>query len=161
MGEDLEESRMTVTFYTNTSDNRALSKSITQLKSVTATVKGECDILNPELEVSYFSEVSGANYMYISEWNRYYFIDRISLTHGQRAIIHGHVDVLSTYKDDILDCAAVVCRQQSKGNYYLNDPVYKTRQYKITTVQEFPNEKFTRDGSLILAVAGSESEVTP
>lgn len=152
---------MTITFYKNLSDKRALSKSLTQLQSVTAIIKDDCDIISPTVEVSSFSGLANANYMYISDWKRYYFIDRITVSRGQRAIISGHVDVLSTYKSGILDCAAVVCRQQSKGNYYLNDPVYKTRQYKITTVQEFPNEKFTRDGSLILAVAGSESEVTP
>lgn len=152
---------MTVTFYKNLSDKRALSKNTTQLESVSAIIKDDCDILNPTLEVVSFSGLAAANYMYIAEWNRYYFIDRITVSRGQRALISGHVDVLSTYKNTILNCSAVVSRQQSKGNYYLNDPVYKTRQYKITTVQEFPNEKFTRDGSLILAVAGSESEVTP
>lgn len=152
---------MTITFYQNLSDNRVLSKSITQLQSVTAVIKGDCDILNPTVEVSNFTNLAKANYMYIAAWYRYYFVDSITVSAGQRAIIKGHVDVLKTYADGILDCSAVVSRQQSKGNYYLNDPVYKTRQYKITTVQEFPNEKFTRDGSLILAVSGSESEVTP
>lgn len=152
---------MTVTFYKNLSDKRALSKNLTQLESVSAIIKDDCDILSPTLEVHSFSGLANANYMYISDWKRYYFIDRITVSRGQRGIISGHVDVLSTYKSGILDCAAVVSRQQSKGNYYLNDPVYKTRQYKITTVQEFPNEKFTRDGSLILAVSGSESEVIP
>lgn len=152
---------MNVTFYKNLSDKRALSKSLTQLESVTAIIKDDCDILKPTLEVSTFTGVHNANYMYIAAWGRYYFVDRITVSRGQRVIISGHVDVLETYKSGILDCPAVVSRQQSKGNYYLNDPVYKTRQYKITTVQEFPNEMFTRDGSLILAVSGSESEVTP
>lgn len=152
---------MNVTFYKNLSDKRALSKSLTQLESVTAIMKDDCDILSPTLEVSSFSSISQANYMYIPNWGRYYYVDHITVSRGQRVIISAHVDVLMTYKSGILGCSAVVSRQQSKGNYYLNDPVYKTRQYKITTVQEFPNEMFTRDGSLILAVAGSESEVTP
>lgn len=145
-----------VTFYTSTSDKRALSKNLTNSVSVNCQITEDCDILNPTLEVNIFSGLSNKNYMYISSWHRKYFIDSITVTNGGRAIIKGHVDVLSTYKDQILNCSAVVCRQQSKGNYYLNDPAYKARQYKVSTVVEFPNQIFNEDGDMVLAVAGSE-----
>lgn len=141
----------------NSSDKRALSKNLSSGHTVSAIITDNCDILNPTLELDYFASISDMNYMYISDWKRYYFIDKLEVIKGSRCIIHGHVDVLMTYKSKILECSAVVCRQQSKGNYYLNDYVYKTRQYKITTVQEFPNSIFTENGDLVLAVSGSES----
>lgn len=148
-----------VTFYTNTSDKRALTKNLSGSVSVNCQITEDCDILNPTLEVNFFSGLSNKNYMYISSWHRYYFIDKITVTSGGRAIIKGHVDVLSTYREEILACSAVVCRQQSKGNYYLNDPVYKARQYKISTVVEFPNDIFTEDGDMVFAVAGYQSSI--
>lgn len=145
-----------VTFYTNTSDKRALSKTLTGSISKDCQITEDCDILNPTIEVNVFSGLSSKNYMCISDWHRKYFIDSITVTSGGRAIIKGHVDVLSTYKDQILACSAVVCRQQSRGNYYLNDPVYKAKQYKIPTVIEFPNAIFDETGDMVLCVAGAE-----
>lgn len=145
-----------VKFYTSTSDKRALTKTLTGEVSKDCQITDNCDILNPTIEVNIFSGLSNKNYMFINSWHRKYFIDNITVTSGGIAIIKGHVDVLSSYKDQILNCSAVVCRQQSKGNYYLNDPAYKARQYKVSTVVEFPNQIFNEDGDMVLAVAGSE-----
>lgn len=150
---------LAVDFYTNKSDKRALTKNLTTITSVSAKVTEECNVLNPVLEVGLFTNFAKANYFYISEWGRYYFIDSMNVAEGGRIFIKGHVDVLSTYREEILACSAVVCRQQSKGNYYLNDPVYKARQYKISTVVEFPNTIFSEDGDMVLAVAGYQSSI--
>lgn len=150
---------MEVTVCINHSDKRALSKNLSDSHTVNAKVTDACDILNPTLELEYWSALSDKNYLRIPSWNRDYFIDSMTVLEGGRCIIKAKVDVLSTYKTQILNLSAVVTRQQSKGNYYLNDPVYKARQYKIVTVQEFPNNIFTEDGSLVLAVSGSETEL--
>lgn len=143
-----------VTFYNNTSDRRYLTKTLTDGVSKDCQVTENCDLLNPTIEVNIFSGLSTKNYMYISNWKRRYFIDNITLTNGGIAIIKGHVDVLSTYANKIKELPAIVCRQENDYNNYLNDEFFQTRQYKITTIQEFSQDVFSHDGSLILAVSG-------
>ena len=147
------------TFYKNTSDRRYLNKTLTEAVSKDCQITEDCDLLNPTLEVNIFSGLSSKNYMYISNWKRKYFIDSITVTSGGRAIIKGHVDVLSTYASQIKDLPAIVCRQEKVYNNYLNDEFYQSRQYKITTVQNFSNKVFSHNGSLVLAVTGAAHNV--
>ena len=67
---------MTVTLYKNTSDKRNLNKVIFEIKSVSATAKGEINIISPTLILEYFS--TDFNYCYISDFNRYYFVKSIT-----------------------------------------------------------------------------------
>lgn len=63
-----------------------------------------------------------ANYMYIgAPINRYYFIDDIIAERNNLLRIKGHVDVLQTYKSDILDIKGVVKRNAKNVNKYLTD----------------------------------------
>lgn len=148
-----------VKFYTNTSDKRYLTKTLTNEVSKDCQITEDCDILNPTLEVNIFSGLSSKNYMYISNWKRKYFIDSITVTSGGRAIIKGHIDVLSTYATEIKKLPAIVCRQEKIYNNYLNDEFYQTKQYKITTVQNFSRNPFSHNGSLVLAVTGSAHNI--
>lgn len=121
-----------------------------------ASLKDETSILKPVVRIrSTDSGITTYNYMYISEFGRYYFIDDIVSINNGLWEISGHVDVLETYKNNILAQSAVIRRQQNKYNLYLNDPDFMTYNYDMIQTKKFSASEFNKTLNYVLAVNGS------
>lgn len=70
-------------------------------------------------------EIPLFNYAYIKDFDRYYFIDDISWSQGIWSISM-HVDVLASFRDDILNSRQYVLRSASQWNEYILDTAYQT-----------------------------------
>lgn len=146
---------MTITLYKIPDDKRSVDKTLnntTKLGDLTAHFKEDTDILNPVLEIAYNATYTEANYCYISDWNRWYFISGIE-TGAQRLYLSCHVDVLYTYRSQIRELSCVIARQENRYNLYLNDAKYHLLQYKTVVREVFP-KSFSSRGSYVLAVGG-------
>lgn len=141
-----------ITLQRNHSDTNVLSKNIETLSTVSGTLKEKTSILNPVIQIQGDVPVH-CNYMYISTFDRYYFIDDISCVSDSIFEISGHVDVLTTYADQIRSCRGIIARQQNNWNLYVDDGTFKTYQNEIILVQNFTTG-FNTD-EFVLAVAGS------
>lgn len=146
---------LTVTLYNNGSPVEKIGKTLTNGTDFSCVLKDATSILRPTIEVSSSSNLSGFNYMYISDFGRYYFIDDIVSTHNNRWEISAHVDVLETYKTEILANSAVVRRQQSQYNLYLDDPDFHAYNYERIQTLKFPANTFNKALNYILVVNGS------
>lgn len=142
----------TINLYTNTSDDNKLDKSLSDVGSITGTLKTATSILSPVIEFSGNIPVN-ANYMYIATFGRYYFIDDIRSTGNGRFEISAHVDVLTTYKTQIRACSGIVARQENAWNLYVDDGTFKIYQNPKLTMKKFPSGFTTQE--FVLAVAGS------
>lgn len=115
---------MTVTFYKNSSDNNVLDKSITPAftNPITGTLREKTSMLNPSIlfEISP-SSLKDVNYMYITEFDRYYFIEDIIADSNGLTRVVGRVDVLMSYADSIKNSEAIVKRNAISYNLLLND----------------------------------------
>ena len=121
------------------------------MRTITGTLREETSILNPVIRFQGTIPVH-ANYMYIPEFDRYYFINDIKSIRNNLYEISAHVDVLMTYQDQIRNCTGIVARQQNNWNLYIDDGVFKTYQNRIILVKEFPTGFVRND--FVLAVAG-------
>lgn len=145
---------MTIKFYTNLSDKVVVDKNITQIGSdVTGTLRENCSVIDPVIK---FEQVVGANltsanYAYIQEFGRYYFINNIKCV-GNLYEVYMHVDVLKTYASGIRSNSAVIARQENNYNLYLQDGVFKTYSQPHIQIEQFP-DGFS-DFNLIFSVAG-------
>lgn len=70
-------------------------------------------------------EIPLFNYAYIKDFDRYYFIDDVSWTQGIWSISM-HVDVLASFRNDILNSRQYVIRSASQSNPYIPDTAYQT-----------------------------------
>ena len=151
---------MTVTLYKNTSDKRNLNKVITEIKSVSATAKGEINIISPTLILECFS--TDFNYCYISDFNRYYFVKSITLLTGQRVQIDLTVDVLMSYKEEIKNLTVNVLRYENIEPTYLTDSRIPLFSDTVQKVIEFPENIFNLEKpsenskNFLLTVAGGD-----
>lgn len=145
---------MTLTLYTNNSEKIAVSKNLSQLANFSGTQRAGTSIIDPVISIAGAIPTT-ANYAYIPEFGRYYFITDITSEYNGLYSVAMHVDVLQTYADQIRAQRAVVARQENSWNLNLNDGIFKTYQNPIIKVQAFPSGFSAQQ--YVLAIAGSQN----
>lgn len=95
------------------------------------------------------------NYMYIEEFGRYYFIDEIVSIRNGLWTIMATVDVLMSFKKDILESNVIIDKAEDEdiSNLYLDDGSFVMDSRKYNEVKEFPSG-LNENGSYILICAG-------
>ena len=140
---------MNIVLYNNKSDSRVINKSIEQLAEIDVILKNANNIMSPEIMLQTKTLPINANYCYISDFGRYYFINAQRLDNGNVSKIELTVDVLMSFKDMILKSTVVAERTTNKYNRYLPDIVPTLAKfnniYKLFTPPAFGNP-FYSDG---------------
>lgn len=148
---------LTVNLMHNLSPVEKIGKNLTSGSTFNDCVlKDSTSILAPVLLLSTSdTDITSCNYMYIPAFNRYYFIDDIVSVHNNRWEISAHVDVLETYKNDILGNSAILENTEVNGkNMYLyDDDVFKVNCKHKTDIINFPSGLLDT-GEFILITAG-------
>lgn len=147
---------LTVNLMISSSPVEKIGKSLTTGGTYSCVLKDGTSILKPVLELRTSDPVYTYNYMQITDFSRYYFIDDIISLHNNLWEIHARVDVLETYKAQILANSAVVRRQQSQYNLYLDDPDFHSYNYERIQTIKFPvSNAFNKALHYVLVVNGS------
>lgn len=104
---------MTLTLYTTTSDPRVVDKQLSIIASgLTIHPLQNFNIITPVIYLDYADSYLNANYAYIPDLHRYYFVNNLDLELGKRIIFSLSVDVLMTYANQIRACNATVVRSE-------------------------------------------------
>ena len=97
-------------------------------------LKDTVSVTNPILILS---EVQGVdyfhcNYCFLSEFNRYYFIRDIELMSTKNYKLQLEVDVLESFKEDILNSYAEIKRTLQQGDFvYVNNVIDVRKEIDI------------------------------
>lgn len=111
---------MTVNLYNCSDAINVLNKTFGDaVASVTATLKGAVDVDNPTFLLDYQS----TNFNYFSAFGRYYYVTSRSLQPGDRILVTGQSDALSSFASDVaaLPVLAVRCEDLSVRSPELAD----------------------------------------
>lgn len=146
---------MSLTMYTNTSDNRYLTKTITQIGEtpISCTFKENTNMEAPDVIISPSAYSSACNYVYLDDTSRYYYVTDVTFSQ-QRVVLSLKVDVLMSFKSALLDCEAVAHRSANQYNNYLDDNEMTRQQYSDIYLKKFPNS-FSKTLSIVLVVGGA------
>lgn len=156
---------MNAYLYYNKSDKRYVSKDLEAITydgsdHIDIEMKEDTSIIDPTFILRTQSKVLTANYIYVPDLNRYYYINDYTVSH-QRIYIDCHVDVLMSYKDSILAKNIIAKRSENRYNLYLPDEKFKLYNYpKIQTIMFNPKTSFKFDMNVeqfVLTTAGSVS----
>lgn len=137
-----------------------IKKTITNQHSLTGTLKEDCDLLNPVILIDFDpAQAVLYNYMYIQEFRRWYKINDMIVVNNSLIRINGSVDVLLSWKDNILSCSGFVSRSSSERiyNMYLEDPEFRSYTDNIYTVRSWP-ESDLEQSTVILILGGATGE---
>lgn len=146
---------MTIKLYTNTSPANFVTKNITQIGSDhTGTLRQETSIINPVIMLEASSVPASANYLYISDFARYYFIEDIVSVRNGLWEIHCKVDPLTSFKTELKACKGIVHRAEGENAYNTNldDGAFRAYCDPHIVTMAFPGT--FNSWSYILAVAG-------
>ena len=128
----------TINLSKNTSDANALDKVLTNIRSYTGTLRDASSIIDPAIVMEIDAgEISQYNYMEIPIFNRKYFIKDITAISDKLVLINAHVDVLSSYADQIRTNSGVIARQENKYNLFIDDNLFKIDSRTIVQVKDF------------------------
>lgn len=116
---------MTINLSYTTDDPKTVSKTLTSVAAnVSITPKGNMDIIKPLVVLAYSDDYLGANYAYIPDLGRYYYIRDSVLSPGKQIVLQLEIDVRMTWADGIRSCSGVVVRSESVGPTYFPDDKY-------------------------------------
>ena len=132
---------MTLNIGTTGDPLHKLNKNITfpEGLSLSGDLKEDCDICDPVIEIETTANLSGYNYAYIPEFSRYYYINKIENTGAKFWRLSMHVDVLYTYRTQLLNCECIAANSFNRFNMYLPDSNYKAYQNDHILINKFPS----------------------
>lgn len=149
---------MLITFYKNQSAPNVIPKVKTKKFDKTGTLKNNTSVRNPviQLKLADYDNARQCNYCYIADFSRYYYIDDIRIVNALIEISMT-VDVLETYKEDILNSTQLVARQENKKNYsIIDDRLPMCSDVSITC--HYPDKTYdtftTDEGFFVLGTTG-------
>lgn len=144
---------MNITLYNNASENNCIGKHLTQIGNpIPCVIKEDMGLYAPHVILNY-ADYLNANYAYIDDFQRYYFITDKPVKTGGRIELSLKSDPLQTFKSQILGLTAVIEKQENKGNMYFNDGSFNVTAREFLTTYNFPSG-FDDNGEFILITCG-------
>lgn len=131
---------MQAIFYKNKSDARKIGKDLLLVKSRNVSPYDTFSITNPVFILQYDASLVSANYVYVPELQRYFFITSVSLERGSKMIITCRVDVLESFKSSILSLDCNVIRNEAIGENLVIDSDYVFVSESDVEIFRFPFE---------------------
>lgn len=136
-------------------DKRKADKNLSNVikENVNITYKDATEFIRPIIMMDYDGSwnMRDCNYIYLSDKNRYYFVENHSFQKGQKVVYKLLVDVRTSHKEGIRTLTCTVTRNENLKNGYLPDSSYKTYAYEQIVCKAFPN-KFTNNSIILMTV---------
>ena len=129
---------MEVIFYYNASDDRVINKALVGGTPIEGVPRDSINIMNPVIRFETDSIVR-FNYAYIPELHRYYAVVHTECYREGVWDVTFAVDVLMSFRGDILTFSVVVEKQTmpENGDEYIDDGSLVTDNVMFTRVHEF------------------------
>ena len=139
--------------YTN-SENNAITKNLNSITSYSGTLRDACNVIEPVILIE-GTDFSRFNYAYIPSFKRYYFITKVSNYRNGVWVLTLHVDVLMTYRTDILNLKAIIDETETykADNYLPSSDIWVAKVKDKTSIINFPNG-LSQNGEYVLLTAG-------
>ena len=151
---------MKITLYLNSSEPNKVRKVLAKISTVDGTLRTQSSVIDPVVRIEALLNLSKVNYMYIDGFQRYYFIKGIVA--GRTGIweISAHVDVLSTYANELLQLPCVIGRNEYEYNLFLPDDRFIVNSNRLVQTLEFPYKFPTNGSNYIITISGGANAAT-
>lgn len=141
----------TAEFFINTSDDKRVDKNLTRLRTATIEYKNDTSVVEPIIKVVNFNGIFNTNYVYLSDFGRYYFV-RGTTVSQQYVILQLQEDVRYTLRNQIRKCRAIIKRQENLFDTYLDDEKFKAEGF--TRIQTYTFGSGFTENAFLLTIAG-------
>lgn len=142
-------------------DKRKLVKNVTWNNTFQCKPYADYNITSPILIIANATgAISNNNYAFIADYNRYYFVDSVSVGRNGMYVVKLSVDVLMTYANGIKNLNCIISRQENAGINDIIDDKLPILNNKKLSVIEFSQSDFNIESAstgtynFVLNVAG-------
>ena len=153
---------MEIRLYYNKSDKEHLNKDIELITTLPCVMKEGNNLVSPSITLEIdMSVLIKCNYAYLTELNRYYYIDDTMLLRQNYYQIDLTEDVLMTWKDYILKQEGIVGRQENNYDLTIQDERLMVRNNAYVQTKLFPNgfNMSKDDFTYVLIVGGNNVKI--
>ena len=128
-----------ITFYNNNSDRRCINKNLTNAMTISGNIKSQYTSSGISLDIDVsVAGITPFQFNYMKFDNKYYYIDSVDFLSQNIIRLNCSVDLLETYKAQILKQSAVLERSQNVYNRYIDDDKLVLNAYKRVQTKAFP-----------------------
>lgn len=151
---------MQISLFTCTAENERVDKTdyISNRFPMDGSFRNDSSIIDPIVLIEKTNPAEfHYNYMFIPEFQRWYFVNDIISIRNKIWEIHAHVDVLYTWRAEIGQMKCVIDKSEEIGNanMYMDDGSFVMDSRKYNRVLPFPTG-LSKDGTFILICAGGQ-----
>lgn len=111
---------MDIFFYKTNDIQNKLNKNLENEKKLICTIKNNTDLIQPTILLDNINISDNYNFCYIPKLKRYYFIQNKKIVNNNLIICDLYIDVLMTYKDNILNGTYHIITQDTINNDFMN-----------------------------------------
>lgn len=144
---------MKVEFYHTADNANTVNKTLQPIKTVDIIFRQAVNEATPFIIMNRY-KLTGANYVHISNFNRYYFISSVNNYTANLVRINLVTDLLMTYKDEILNEPVLITATNTPSYFSTNLPI-QTKTIKRVVKSDITLNK---ESSLILTTIGGVSK---
>lgn len=144
---------MKVEFYHTADNANTINKTLQPIKTLNIIFRQAVNESTPFIIMNK-DNLTGSNYVYIPNFNRYYFISSVDNYTANLVRIDLTTDLLMTYKDDILNSTVLITATE-KPSYFSSNLPTQTKTIKRVVKSNVTLEK---ENSLILTTIGGISK---
>lgn len=142
---------MEIITYSLTEDGHHIPKHYTSVGTLTGSVRDAVDVENPTIRIDH-AGTDTFNYIYVPEFNRYYYVlDRVQVRTGITDIIC-HVDVLESFYRQFIYSPMIASRSDSTYNKFIPDGERVFQQDQLHLYKNLGG--FSGDFSMIMVTVG-------
>lgn len=144
---------MEIILYNNKSPKNKIGKTLTNHNTITGSLRGETSISNLQVLLN-IVDLNPYNYMYIPDFGKYYFITNIISIRTGLWLVNASIDVLESYKSEILSLDVILSNTESTGaKYYKAGSCWDVLVKDKTDIIPF-SDGLLNTGEFILITAG-------
>lgn len=129
-------------------------------KTASVLLKEDCSLENPVfiLETSSIADFALYNYVHVSDFGRYYFVDSRKYKTGSQIEIACSIDALGSFRSEIQNQSNVFIEYSSAPTSYIIDSRLQRLTRPVVTENHaaLPNTTFTENGCVILSTTGNK-----
>lgn len=129
---------MLLKLYETTEAMNVINKELAVKKEIDIRLRGQPDLINPSILLRGAEYEGGYNYAMFND--RFYFVESVELVSGDLFRLTLRLDVLETFKDDIINSNMRYRRNLKTGDYVASgfDEATTTTVKKINSDKELP-----------------------
>ena len=143
---------MLLKLYNTNSETNRINKVLTDETEFDVRLKDKSSVVNPVLVLKSETYIN-FNYAYIPKFQRYYFVDDISVFPNKMYLLTLRCDVLTSFKDDILKSYARIV-EQTNSNAYSDSNLKSEVRKEVDTYMSNVSFDLTADSMVLVTIGG-------